>query len=203
MTRQRKPTCDWRAHRWRRGAVFRTPAAQWAAWAAQSSMKREQTRQPCTGRCAGRPPRDHLVTLPNRKPQIHGDIVIPQRNLDLSLIVYRNVDVSLPASHIVELSFRGQAGRDPIERIAGIIIRDASEAAGKPLVGASTKVVDGFFLFALSGASQDVSANVALLDKAAWIDIPVLYRSGRRALISIQKGGGNSVFTAAIADWQT
>ena len=43
----------------------------------------------------------------------------------------------------------------------------------------------------------------SLLRNQAWIDIPVVYKSGRRALLTMEKGiPGEKVFDEALQAWQ-
>ena len=45
--------------------------------------------------------------------------------------------------------------------------------------------------------------NLTLLRNQAWIDIPVVYKSGRRALLTMEKGiPGEKVFDEALQAWQ-
>ena len=45
-------------------------------------------------------------------------------------------------------------------------------------------------------------ANMTLLRRQSWIDIPVVYKSGRRALFTMEKGiPGEKVFDDALKAW--
>ena len=50
------------------------------------------------------------------------------------------------------------------------------------MVGIPAKIADGFFLVALNDSEPEIDANSALLRDRNWIDIPVVYKTGRRAL---------------------
>ena len=55
------------------------------------------------------------------------------------------------------------------------------------------------------GAGKELAMqnNMALLQNEQWIDIPIAYASGRRALMSIEKGvPGDRVFKEAIEAWK-
>ncbi|RYE61795.1 MAG: hypothetical protein EOP17_20450, partial [Rhizobiaceae bacterium] len=46
------------------------------------------------------------------------------------------------------------------------------------------------------------NTNMELLRTRNWIDIPVAYRNGRRALFTLQKGPeGEKAFNEAIREW--
>ena len=46
----------------------------------------------------------------------------------------------------------------------------------------------GFFLIALADGAQEREANMQLFRRMKWIDIPIVYRSGRRALMTLERG---------------
>ena len=80
--------------------------------------------------------------------------------------------------------------------------RDIAQARGEPLIGVAGKISDGFFIIALNNIDQAVQNNLSLLGSEQWIDIPLAYQSGRRALISIEKGiPGDRVFKEAMDAW--
>jgi hypothetical protein len=136
--------------------------------------------------------------------EVVGNIDVPERGLKIKLTFRRNTDQSLPASHVVEVvldvpnNFPGKAIRD----VPRIVLKPAEDARGQPLIGASAKVADGFFWIALSGEPQDLSANLKLLKERDWFDLPLLYESGQRAIVTFEKGTpGSRVFDKAIAAW--
>jgi hypothetical protein len=137
-------------------------------------------------------------------PQIQGRINIPERGISALLTFKRNTDNSLPASHIVEVvfsvppDFEGGA----IENLQRIAMKRTEQDRGDPLVAVTAKVTDDTYLVALNDFEDVVRRNLELLSTRAWIDIPVTYRNGRRALITLDKGttGGN-VFDQVIREW--
>jgi len=139
------------------------------------------------------------------EPAIRGEATIPGKDLQLRLTIRRNADQTLPASHIIELIFLtpegfGGGGIDNILRFA---LKDTEEAPGNPLIGMPAKIADGYFLIALNDSKAEIDANLQLLGRQNWIDIPVVYKSGRRALITMEKGiPGEKAFDEAIKAWQ-
>ena len=120
------------------------------------------------------------------------------------MTIKRNADKTLPASHIIEMifltpeSFAG-GGIDNILRVA---MKGSEQEAGDPLIGIPAKIADGFFLFALSDTKTEVDANLTLLRRQKWIDVPIVYKSGRRALLTMEKGIlGDMVFDDALKVW--
>lgn len=140
------------------------------------------------------------------EPAIRGEATVPGKDLQLRMTIRRNADQTLPASHIIELifltpdNFEG-GGIDNILRFA---LKGTEEAAGSPLIGIPAKIADGFFLVALNDSKAEMDANLTLLRREKWIDVPVIYKSGRRALITMEKGiPGEKVFDDALKAWQT
>ena len=122
--------------------------------------------------------------------EIVGNIDVPERGLKIKMTIRRNTDQTLPASHVVEVvvdapaSFPGKGIRD----VPRLVMKPAEDARGQPLIGASAKVADGFFWIALSGETQDVTANLKLLKERGWIDLPLVYETGQRAILTFEKG---------------
>ena len=94
--------------------------------------------------------------------------------------------------------FPGQGVRD----VPRLVLKPSEEARGQPLIGASAKVADGFFWIALSGVDADVNANLNLLKDRLWIDLPLVYETGQRAILTFEKGTpGERVFERALTAW--
>ncbi|CAG1009190.1 hypothetical protein RHIZO_03592 [Rhizobiaceae bacterium] len=139
------------------------------------------------------------------EPAIRGEATIPAKDLQLRMTIRRNADQTLPASHIIELIFLTPEGfgGGGIENILRFALKDTEEAPGNPLIGMPAKIADGYFLIALNDSKAEIDANLQLLGRQNWIDIPVIYKSGRRALITMEKGiPGEKAFEEAIKAWQ-
>lgn len=138
---------------------------------------------------------------------IHGDATIPGKDLQLRLTIRRNADKTLPASHIIELIFLTPSNFDggAIDKVLRFTLKETEAVAGKALLSIPpTKVADGYFLVALNDTKAEVETNLGLLRSEQWIDVPVVYSNGRRALITMEKGvAGDKVFDEVIKAWQT
>lgn len=140
------------------------------------------------------------------EPAIRGEATIPGKDVQLRMTIRRNADQTLPASHIIELIFLtpdgfGGGGIDNILRFA---LKSTEEAPGSQLAGIPAKIADGFFLVALNETKQEMETNLNLLRRQNWIDVPVIYKNGRRALITMEKGiPGEKVFEEVMKAWQT
>jgi hypothetical protein len=131
-------------------------------------------------------------------------VEIPERNLVVLLQMHPNGDTSFPASHMVEIKFNPSPDFDgkTITGVPGIILKTSEQARGDALSGASAKVSDNFFWIALSATDADKARNMRLFRERGWIDVPVLYESGRRAILTLEKGSaGEHAVADAFASW--
>ena len=137
------------------------------------------------------------------QPTLIGKANIPARNLGVSVLIRKNSDPTLPASHLMEInfsvtdSFIGGA----ISGLPGVLLKNEELVQGTPLVGASARVVGNSFLFALSSSAADTATNKDLLTSRKWIDLAIIYATGKKAIITLEKddkaeGLFNDVFGA-------
>ncbi len=139
------------------------------------------------------------------EPAIRAEITVPEKSIKLRLTIKRNADKTLPASHIIEMVFSVPEGFSggSVEGVQRVTFKDTEQAPGNPLVGVPASFGEGFFLIALTDEKTAIEANMALMTRQSWIDIPLTYKSGRRALISIEKGlPGDKVFQDVFKVWQ-
>jgi len=140
------------------------------------------------------------------EPAIRAEATIPGKDLQLRMTIRRNADQTLPASHIIEIIFLTPQGFEGggIENVLRVSMKGSEQEAGSPLIGIPAKIADGFFLIALNDGKPETEANMTLLRRQSWIDVPIVYKSGRRALFTMEKGiPGQKVFDDAIKAWQT
>lgn len=138
------------------------------------------------------------------EPAIRAVADVPEENIRLTLTIRRNTDATLPASHVIELMFDTPPDfpGGSIANVQRLALKPTEQARGEPLTGVAGKISDGFFIIALNNLSEAVTANLNLLSREQWIDIPIAYATGRRALMSIEKGiPGDRVFKQAIDAW--
>jgi len=138
------------------------------------------------------------------EPAIRAEASIPGKDVKLRMTIKRNADQTLPASHIIEMIFltpEGFAGGG-IENILRVAMKGSEQEAGNPLIGIPAKIADGFFLVALNDTKAEIDANMTLLRRQSWIDVPIVYKTGRRALFTMEKGvPGDKVFDEALKAW--
>ncbi|THF53624.1 hypothetical protein [Allorhizobium terrae] len=142
----------------------------------------------------------------NGKPQpvIQGQLAIPEQGLTALITFKRNTDPSLPASHLAEIVFSVPknfpgGGIDSVQRVA---MKQTEQDRGDPIVAVPAKIIDDSFMIAFNDFPEVVTRNISLLRDREWIDIPVTYRNGRRALLTLDKGSvGKKVFDDVIKEW--
>ncbi|NKN35664.1 hypothetical protein HFC70_04770 [Agrobacterium sp. a22-2] len=140
------------------------------------------------------------------EPVIQGSLSIPGRGLSALITFKRNADNSLPASHLAEVVFSVPADFEggAIDSIQRIAMKATEQDRGDPLIAVSAKITDDTYMIAFNDFAEVVARNLELLQSRNWIDIPVTYRNGRRALLTLDKGvQGKAVFDSVIKEWAT
>jgi len=135
---------------------------------------------------------------------IRADIEIPERKLRMTWSLRRNTDKALPASHTIEIMFTLPADfpEGGINNVPGVLMKQDEQARGVPLAGLAVKVTNGYFLIGLSAVDVDVQRNIQLLKERGWFDIPLVYTSGKRAILALEKGTpGTRAFEEAFRAW--
>ncbi len=136
---------------------------------------------------------------------VRGVVEIQEAGLVLNLLIRRNSDPTLPASHTIELNFTtraGEPGRN-IRDVGLLQFKNEEAARGTPIAGLPVPVRENLFLIGLSNLQSDIERNVDLIVRRNWIDLPVRMASGQRAILSIEKGpAGEQVVNDAFRQWQ-
>jgi hypothetical protein len=136
---------------------------------------------------------------------VTANVEIPDAGLTMKMVLRRNQDPTLPASHTVELTFTTRAGETGrVIRDVGLLQFKNEEAArGTPVAGLPVPVRENLFLIGLSSLPSDVERNTELFVRRNWIDLPVRMASGQRAILSFEKGAaGEQVLNTAFSQWQ-
>jgi hypothetical protein len=130
---------------------------------------------------------------------------VPGTGVSLTLLIRRNQDPTLPASHTIQTTFvtpPGDATR-VVRDVGQFQLKNEEGARGTPLSGVQIPVMDNVFLMGLSNLKSDVERNTELLTRRNWIDLPIRYASGQRAIVSFEKGiSGDQIMAQAFASWQ-
>ena len=139
-----------------------------------------------------------------KESAIRARIEIPSRNTVLIMTIKRNGDRALPASHLIELIFAvpDDFSGGAIGQVNRFVLKESEQGRGEGLVAVPARIADGIFLIALNNLDEAKSKNETLLQSRNWIDIPLQYRTGRRALVTIEKGlPGEQVFKEVFEAW--
>jgi hypothetical protein len=135
---------------------------------------------------------------------IRADVEIPERRMRMTWSLRRNTDKALPASHTIEIIFTLPAdfAEGGIGNVPGVLMKQNEQARGVPLAGLAVKVTNGYFLIGLSAVGIDLQRNIQHLKERDWFDIPVVYTSGKRAILAVEKGvPGARAFEEAFRAW--
>lgn len=140
------------------------------------------------------------------EPAIRAEVTVPSKGIRMRMTLRRNADASLPASHIIEMIFLTSDGFEGggIDNVLRVAMKPTEAAAGNPLIGIPAKIADGYFLIALSNVPEEKELNLQLMRQQSWIDIPIVYKSGRRALVTMERGfPGDRAFVDVLATWNS
>jgi hypothetical protein len=141
---------------------------------------------------------------PGRAPDLalRIDIEIPDRKMNVNVLLRRNMDASFPASHTLEIQFSSPG--DPfggISNVRGMRAKNAEAANGSVLIMSEPeKIKDGDVLFALP--DTQLEQNIVLLRDRPWFDIAFFYNNGRRGVLAFEKGTpGERAINDALTAW--
>ena len=136
---------------------------------------------------------------------IHGDAKIPDMRMKITIDIGRNTDKSLPASHVVQVTFAlpPDVAGGKVIAAPGILMKFSESARGTPLSGVSVKITDGSFLFGLSGRETGRERNLQLLRERGWFDVPMVCANQHRGIFVAEKGfHDEDVFNEAMTAWK-
>ncbi|MEP3231367.1 MAG: hypothetical protein ABJO30_00915 [Hyphomicrobiales bacterium] len=138
-------------------------------------------------------------------PSVKGSARIESRDIAVRFELMRNLDPNLPASHLIEFEFTPGPlfNGDEINNIAGVIAKPEEQKNGNQLKGAIVKVSERVFWVAMSAQAADLASNTDALQQQNWFDIPLVFKSGKRAILTLEKGAaGKKAIEEAFKSWQ-
>ena len=145
------------------------------------------------------------VEQPDGLPAIRAKIGLADPKVDVTVTISRNTDQQLPASHLIEIVFAlsDQFEGGGIGAIQNFAMKQTEQDTGDPLIAVPAKITESFFMIALNDYVEAVDLNLKLLRERNWIDLPVSYGNGRRALLTMEKGSsGAEIFDQVIRAWE-
>jgi hypothetical protein len=104
----------------------------------------------------------------------------------------------------VELTFTAAPDRPgrAIRDVGLLQFKQDAAARGTPIAGLPVPVRENLFLIGFSNLPADIDRNLDLM-RREWIDLPIRFASGQRAIVSFQKGtAGTQVVADALRQWQ-
>lgn len=136
---------------------------------------------------------------------VRAEVEVADAGLKADVLLRRNRDGALPASHTVEIRFTAgpKAANGAVRDLGVPEMRNEETARGTPLAGISVPVTENVFLIGLSNLPVDITRNLELLRTRNWFMTPLRFANGRRALLLFEKGPtGDRTIGDAISGWQ-
>jgi hypothetical protein len=135
---------------------------------------------------------------------LHLDAQVPERKLFLKFSMQPEVPGGA-MSHLIHLRFVGPDGRpdEHIAEVGGILTRTSTTVGRNSLAGSMVKVAPGVFLFGLDGHPGARELSLRQLVEMTWLDIPLTYSNGTRAVLAIEKDDkGAQTISSVLANWK-
>ncbi|MDB5642379.1 MAG: uncharacterized protein JWN07_1696 [Hyphomicrobiales bacterium] len=136
---------------------------------------------------------------------VRAEIDLPDAKLKAVILIQKNTDETLPASHTIEVRFTPTDG-GPVPGVSQIStpqMRKEDTPAGDALTGVPAPILRNFFLVGLTRGDTAATRNVDLIRNRGWIDIPMLLSDQRIAKITFEKGiTGERVINEALEAWK-
>jgi hypothetical protein len=136
---------------------------------------------------------------------IKAEADIPNLKMHVTMILTKNTDSALKATHIMDLKFSFADGA-PITGFKDVglpQVRELKAKTSESLTSVKVKISDVHFLIALIQGSENVTRNLDLLTTRAWLDFPLLLKDGRVCKLAFQKSAhGQKILANALDVWQ-
>jgi hypothetical protein len=136
---------------------------------------------------------------------VRATVEIAEAGLNLDFTIRRNTDPAFPASHIIGLRFTstGDPATQTIKEVGVPQFKAEESERGAPLSAINSALGDNLFVAALSNVPVEVERNLDLILNRSWIDIPVRFASGRRGIVTFEKGvSGGQTLSDAFNRWR-
>ncbi len=136
---------------------------------------------------------------------VKADIDIPDAKLKVTMLMQKNPEPQLPASHTIEFHFLPQSGNSlgPIKQVnVPEMRRDDDAPTGDALAGVPVAITDNYFLVGLTRGAAETQ-NTRLMSERNWFDMSVLFTSGKLGKLTFEKGAaGQRVIEDALKAWK-
>lgn len=134
---------------------------------------------------------------------IRGDIDIAPAKMRAALVIQKNLDPTLSASHTINVTFNFAQESDlkGVKAIGPVQMRRPEAQSGEQVAGIPVPITENKFLIGLLRGDRE-ARNVTLLRSPMVVDLPMQLADGRAATISMEKGpAGERVFADALEAW--
>jgi hypothetical protein len=136
---------------------------------------------------------------------VKADADIPDLRMHATMILRKNTDPTLQATHTIDLKFSFADGA-PITGFKDVGLpqmRKLDSTASEALTSVKVKISDVYFLIALANGAQDIERNLDLMQTRAWFDFPLLLNDNRIAKLVFQKSAdGEAMLAKAFEAWK-
>ena len=136
---------------------------------------------------------------------VKADADIPDLKMHATMILRKNTDPTLQATHTIDLKFTFADGA-PLAGFKDVGLpqmRKLNSTASEALSSVKVKISDDYFLIALAKSEQDVARNLDLMQTRAWFDFPLLLNDSRIAKLVFQKSAdGEAMLDKAFEAWK-
>ena len=130
---------------------------------------------------------------------------IPDLKMHATMVLRKNTDPTLEASHTIDLKFAFADGA-PVTGFKDVGLpqmRRLVSTASETLNSVKVKISDDYFLIALAKSDQDLARNLDLMKTRAWFDFPLLLNDARIAKLVFQKSAdGEAMLEKAFEAWK-
>lgn len=136
---------------------------------------------------------------------VRATIEVAEAGLALDFTIRRNTDTAFPASHIIGLRFTpaGDPAQNAVREVGVPQFKIEEGERGAPLSAINSALGDNLFVAAMSNVPVEVERNLELILNRLWIDVPVRFASGRRGIITFEKGvSGSQTLADAFGRWR-
>ena len=135
---------------------------------------------------------------------VKADADIPDLKMHATMILMKNMDPTLQATHTIDLKFSFASGA-PITGVKDVEpkMRNLGPKASEALRSVKAKISDVYFLIALTKGDQDAARNLDLIQTRAWFDFPLLLNDNRIAKLVFEKSTNSQAMLAkAFEAWK-
>ncbi|WP_244668443.1 hypothetical protein [Candidatus Liberibacter africanus] len=135
---------------------------------------------------------------------IKGDIPMIDNEFSASIILKCNADIALSVTHVMEIMFSfSPESKDAIIDLRQISMRKTENSPSIFMDYNIFMISKNSYLISLKDFEEDSFRNSKILEESRLIDIPITYRSGKKIILTIDKGkAGTEIFKSAIMQWE-